>query len=110
MFIFVTNLQNVFEVDNLVNHYIGYLSSYSAWNKLNAVHAERCLLWYFTIMVLYNAKLQTAATDCGGLIVSVSDRQGGTESVTALFLTTPGFFKNCQFWQTSLTPSISSKC
>ena len=39
-------------------------------------------------------KLQTAATDCSGFIVSVSDRQWGTESVTALFFTHARIFQN----------------
>ena len=41
-----------------------------------------------------NEKLQTAATDCSRLNVSVSDRQWGTESVTALFLTHARIFQN----------------
>ena len=41
-----------------------------------------------------DAKLQTAETDCSVLIVSVSDRQWGTESVTALFLTPDWIFQN----------------
>ena len=40
-----------------------------------------------------DAKLQTAATDRGSLIVSVSHRQGGTELVTALFLIHACFFQ-----------------
>ena len=68
-----------------------------AWYKMNAMHSERCRLWYFASqqsMQRGDAKLQTATNDCSGLIVSVSDRQWGTESVTALFLTHPWIFQN----------------
>ena len=41
-----------------------------------------------------DAQLQTAATDCSGLIISVLERQCGTESVTALFLTHALIFQN----------------
>ena len=41
-----------------------------------------------------DGKLQTAATDFSELIASVSDRQWGTESVTALFLNHARIFQN----------------
>ena len=91
-----------------MHHYINICFNYAyrtKWTQCRQKGAGYGILQSQQSMQRDDEKLQTAATNCSWLIVSFSDRQWGTLSVTRCSLPTIRFFQICRFSYSSLTPS-----